>query len=82
MRDHPYKNRDPESERLYAIRDQLLELIEDHEELCVGKDCQFVIGTIAYLAHSVGIKTTDQINTMERELIQYNHECPHCTARN
>jgi len=69
-----------QAQRLYEIRDELLELIEHHEETC--KCGEFAVGTVAYLAHCVGVKTTNQINAMERELIQYNCECPNCTSRN
>ena len=63
-------------------RTLLLHAQDLHDELCNEPNCQDAAGVAAWIAHSLGITTTELINRMEAELERYNAECPGCTARN
>lgn len=63
-------------------RDLLFEAISLHENVCDDPACTETHNMIAFLAHAVGMKTSRDINEMEKLLDRYNRACPGCTERN
>lgn len=71
-----------ESKHVARLRDDMLDLLEKHEQRCSDEACVFKENLIAFLAHGIGLTSAAQINRMESLLDQYNQECPHCTRAN
>jgi hypothetical protein len=68
--------------RVYEARDLLLAHLTTHERICRDPDCKHAVGLAAFIAHSLGVAGTTQINLLERTLEKYNRECAGCTERN
>jgi hypothetical protein len=56
--------------------------IELHQAACGDSPCVFREGVVAMIAHRLGLKTSQQINTMQTFLDEHNRECPCNVERN
>lgn len=69
-------------EPIYQLRDALVQLVQDHKSRCTHSDCHEPIGFVAFLAHSVGVRSTLNLSYLRELLVQYEANCPGCTPLN
>lgn len=73
---------DVEQQRSGQARDMLVAVMQAHHARCVNPDCIATVSMVAFIAHSLGMRSSDNLGQLREMLVQYESNCPGCTPLN
>lgn len=75
----PERDRSWQGEAVAELRDQMLAILDRHEDECDEESCRNHINVIAYLAHCAGVRLDKHMPDFQQLLAEYESQCEGCS---